>query len=352
LPTAHDSDGFRWCSVTAPWEVVIACLDRARNEAPSASWESPSLFPSVSRTDPLTLVDPPLPLANRLAPSETPRFRFGGRPRCGLLPLIALSAVLSLALSFALLLVPGGVLLVPFTLGLFLLAVTGVLGGLKNTTVHQHNPTINPRSWRDGSYRGASPVKGGAWVSLWRRSGVDPVSDGLGGLDHDETVGSLEGHSGRGLAEAKGPNLPERIEADRGRVREALEAALVLGVEIAPVRLVRDLQQPVVEPVLADDRHGEQPAQRWMRARGLREAAPGGVLLDLVFVEANRLVLGDHERVQPDPARITPGPRLGLRSRGGHEQGAAGILLTPRQARRTLRLSGRRPADEFDCGLR
>jgi hypothetical protein len=56
--------------------------------------------------------------------------------------------------------------------------------------------------------------------------------------------------------------------------------------------------------------------------------------------------------VQPDPARITPGPRLGLRSRGGHEQGAAGILLTPRQARRTLRLSGRRPADEFDCGLR
>lgn len=47
----------------------------------------------------------------------------------------ALLAVLSLLGSLALLLVPGGVLFVPFTLGLFLLALTGVLGGLENRTV-------------------------------------------------------------------------------------------------------------------------------------------------------------------------------------------------------------------------
>jgi hypothetical protein len=41
----------------------------------------------------------------------------------------ALVAVLSLLGTLALLLVPGGVLLVPFTLGGFLLALTGVLEG-------------------------------------------------------------------------------------------------------------------------------------------------------------------------------------------------------------------------------
>ena len=63
----------------------------------------------------------------------------------------AVVAVLSLALSLALLLVPGGVLLVPFTLGAFLLALAGVLGGLGDRTVSKHDPVMSPRSWRDGS---------------------------------------------------------------------------------------------------------------------------------------------------------------------------------------------------------
>jgi hypothetical protein len=62
----------------------------------------------------------------------------------------ALVAVLSLFGSLALLLVPGGVLLVPFTAGAFLLALTGVLGGFGNRTVTQHDPEMNPRRWRDG----------------------------------------------------------------------------------------------------------------------------------------------------------------------------------------------------------
>lgn len=63
----------------------------------------------------------------------------------------ALVAVLSLLGTLALLLVPGGVLLVPFTLGGFLLALTGVLGGLENRTVAQHDPEMDPRGWRDGA---------------------------------------------------------------------------------------------------------------------------------------------------------------------------------------------------------
>jgi hypothetical protein len=59
-------------------------------------------------------------------------------------------AVLSLVLSLALLLVPGGVLLVPFTLGGFLLALAGVLGGLESHTVSQHDAAMSPRSWREG----------------------------------------------------------------------------------------------------------------------------------------------------------------------------------------------------------
>jgi hypothetical protein len=63
----------------------------------------------------------------------------------------ALVAVLSLALTLALLLLPGGVLFAPFSLGLFLLALTGVLGGVEDRTVRQHDPAMTPRSWREGS---------------------------------------------------------------------------------------------------------------------------------------------------------------------------------------------------------
>ena len=62
----------------------------------------------------------------------------------------ALVALLSLA-HFNLLLVPGGVLFDPFSLGLFLLALTGVLGGVEDRTVRQHDPAMTPRSWREGS---------------------------------------------------------------------------------------------------------------------------------------------------------------------------------------------------------
>jgi hypothetical protein len=63
----------------------------------------------------------------------------------------ALLAVLSPVLAVALLLVPGGVLFAPLLLGLLLLALVGIFGELKERTVRQHNPTMNPRRWRDGS---------------------------------------------------------------------------------------------------------------------------------------------------------------------------------------------------------
>lgn len=62
----------------------------------------------------------------------------------------ALVAALSLVASAALLLVPGGVLLIPLTLGGFALALAGVLGQVGDRTVAQHDPAVNPRGWRDG----------------------------------------------------------------------------------------------------------------------------------------------------------------------------------------------------------
>jgi hypothetical protein len=65
-------------------------------------------------------------------------------------PMNALIAVGSLVALVALLVAPGGVLLAPFVFGVFLLALTGVLGGLQDHTVRQHNPKMDPRGWRDG----------------------------------------------------------------------------------------------------------------------------------------------------------------------------------------------------------
>ena len=61
----------------------------------------------------------------------------------------AVVAISSLALTLGVLLVPGGVLLAPFTFALFLLALAGVLGGVGDRTVRQHEPNSNPRSWRE-----------------------------------------------------------------------------------------------------------------------------------------------------------------------------------------------------------
>jgi hypothetical protein len=59
--------------------------------------------------------------------------------------------VAALLVTVATLPVVGGVLFGLFLFGLVLLALVGVLAGLEDRTVHQHNPAMNPRRWRDGS---------------------------------------------------------------------------------------------------------------------------------------------------------------------------------------------------------
>ncbi len=66
--------------------------------------------------------------------------------------LSALVAVVCLFLTAASLMVVGGAafaLLLFFPL--FLLALLGVMAGLEDRTVQQHNPSMNGREWRDGS---------------------------------------------------------------------------------------------------------------------------------------------------------------------------------------------------------
>jgi hypothetical protein len=65
--------------------------------------------------------------------------------------LSSLLAVFSLLLAVALALVPGLVLFAMLSFGLFLLALVAVLVGLENRTVRQHNPSMSPTRWRDGS---------------------------------------------------------------------------------------------------------------------------------------------------------------------------------------------------------
>jgi hypothetical protein len=60
-------------------------------------------------------------------------------------------AVTSLFQAVALFVVIGGAIfgLVLF-FPLFLLALVGVLAGLEDRTVHQHNPSMDPNAWGDG----------------------------------------------------------------------------------------------------------------------------------------------------------------------------------------------------------
>jgi hypothetical protein len=60
-------------------------------------------------------------------------------------------AVAALLLTAATLPVVGGVLFALLLFGLFLLALVGVLGGLEDRTVRQHDPVLDPRRWRNGS---------------------------------------------------------------------------------------------------------------------------------------------------------------------------------------------------------
>ena len=64
---------------------------------------------------------------------------------------LAFLAVAALFLSAVSLLVIGGVVFALFLFfPLFLLALVGVLSGVEDRTVRQHNPSMNPREWRDG----------------------------------------------------------------------------------------------------------------------------------------------------------------------------------------------------------
>jgi hypothetical protein len=60
-------------------------------------------------------------------------------------------AVASLFGALALVPVIGGILFAMFLLGLFLLALVGVLGSLEDRSVRQHDPAMDPTGWRNGS---------------------------------------------------------------------------------------------------------------------------------------------------------------------------------------------------------
>jgi hypothetical protein len=64
--------------------------------------------------------------------------------------LSSLVAVVSLILTVAFIPVVGGVIFSMVFFGLFLLALVGVVGGVEDRTVRQHNPSMNPWEWRDG----------------------------------------------------------------------------------------------------------------------------------------------------------------------------------------------------------
>jgi MFS superfamily sulfate permease-like transporter len=65
--------------------------------------------------------------------------------------LSSLVAVVSLFLTVAFVPLVGGVLFAMVAFGLFLLALVAVLAEQEDRTVRQHNPSMNPRGWRDGS---------------------------------------------------------------------------------------------------------------------------------------------------------------------------------------------------------
>jgi hypothetical protein len=63
----------------------------------------------------------------------------------------ALIAVAALFLLVATLPVFGAVVLAPFILGVFALALVGVLGQVPDRSVRQYNPDLDPTGWREGS---------------------------------------------------------------------------------------------------------------------------------------------------------------------------------------------------------
>jgi hypothetical protein len=65
--------------------------------------------------------------------------------------LSAIVTFVSLLLAVALVPVIGGLVFAAVFLGMFLLGLVGVLRGVENRAVRQRTPTMNPRSWQDGS---------------------------------------------------------------------------------------------------------------------------------------------------------------------------------------------------------
>ena len=64
--------------------------------------------------------------------------------------LSSLVAVISLFGAVAFVPVIGGVLFGFVLFGLFLLALVGVIGGLDDRSVQQHEPAMDPGRWRNG----------------------------------------------------------------------------------------------------------------------------------------------------------------------------------------------------------
>ena len=62
--------------------------------------------------------------------------------------------MMSLFAAAAMVPVVGGVLLALPLIGLFVLGLVGVLGGVEDRAVRQHDPPMDPTGWRDGSHRG------------------------------------------------------------------------------------------------------------------------------------------------------------------------------------------------------
>jgi len=64
--------------------------------------------------------------------------------------LSAFVAVMSLFAAVALVPVVGGVLLALPLIGLVVLGLVGVLSGVEDRTVRQHDPSMDPTGWRNG----------------------------------------------------------------------------------------------------------------------------------------------------------------------------------------------------------
>ena len=65
--------------------------------------------------------------------------------------LFSVAAIVSLILTVALVPVMGAVLFAVVLFAVFILALVGVLAGLEDRTVRQHDPAIDPGRWRHGS---------------------------------------------------------------------------------------------------------------------------------------------------------------------------------------------------------